>query len=281
GFLGPNGAGKTTTLKMLTDMIFPTRGEAFLNGVSVQKDRKKALGFAGVLIETPELYPSLSPREALQMVSDLRGVPREVRDERIEAVLGEVKMGDWIDHKVGTFSKGMKQRVNIAAALVHAPPILLLDEPTSGLDPRGMSEVREILRALKRGPRLIFMSSHILSEVNDICDEVALLDHGKLLLHESLADVATKFHSDRSYVDVGFAQPIDDATAGARIGGLEGLLGWSRLDSQRLRLQIAGGLGPQRQLFDQIGALHAGAVSFTPAQNALEETYLQLISKGD
>src|SRR5690242_17961816 len=141
GFLGPNGAGKTTALKMFSDMIFPSSGEAFINGINVRKDRKRALADAGVLIETPEIYPSLSPREALGMVADLRGVPPAEKRRRIDESLAEVKMSDWADRKVGKFSKGMKQRVNIAATLVHDPEVLLLDEPTTGLDPRGMSEV--------------------------------------------------------------------------------------------------------------------------------------------
>ncbi|MHB8352108.1 MAG: ABC transporter ATP-binding protein [Thermoplasmata archaeon] len=281
GFLGPNGAGKTTTLKMMTDMIFPTHGEVFLNGVSVQRERKDALAHAGVLIETPEIYASLTPREALSMVSDLRGVPPSARDERIRQVLGEVKMTEWADHKVGTFSKGMKQRINIAAALVHDPPILLLDEPTSGLDPRGMAEVREIIRALKRGPRLIFMSSHILSEVSDVCDEVALLDRGKLLLHNTLANVGARFMSTETVIDVGFAQPVDDAALASGLEGCSGLAGWNRLDPQRVRLRVGGGLEAQNRLFQQIAALPLHPVSFTPSQSALEETYLRLISKGD
>ena len=174
GFLGPNGAGKTTTLKMFTDLLFPTEGESFINGVSVQNDRKRALSGCGNLVETPEIYPSLTPREALEMSGALRGMrPEEIRS-RTRAVLDEVKMTEWTDQKFGKFSKGMKQRVNIAAALLSDPSVVILDEPSTGLDPRGMAEVRAIVRGLKKERRLIFMSSHILSEVVDDCDEVAL-----------------------------------------------------------------------------------------------------------
>ncbi|MGI0155371.1 MAG: ABC transporter ATP-binding protein, partial [Thermoplasmata archaeon] len=181
GFLGPNGAGKTTTLKMFTDLIFPNEGEAFINGISVQKDRKRALSSCGDLIETPEVYPSLSPREALEMSGALRGMrPEEIR-VRTAMALEDVRMSEWANQKVGRFSKGMKQRINIAGALLSDPEVLILDEPSTGLDPRGMAEVRSIVRGLKKEHRLILMSSHILSEVVDVCDEVALLDHGKLL----------------------------------------------------------------------------------------------------
>jgi ABC-2 type transport system ATP-binding protein len=144
GFLGPNGAGKTTTLKMFTDLIRPSSGEALINGVNVHRDKKKALDSVGALIEIPEIYPALTPREALMMIAEIRGVPRDEQHKKIEEVLSEVRMEKWIDKKVGKFSKGMKQRVCVASALVSDPCIVLLDEPTMGLDPRGMSEVRDI-----------------------------------------------------------------------------------------------------------------------------------------
>ncbi|HYA55110.1 MAG TPA: ABC transporter ATP-binding protein, partial [Thermoplasmata archaeon] len=126
GFLGPNGAGKTTTLKMFTDLIFPTEGETFINGVSVQVDRKRALSVCGDLVESPEIYPSLSPREALEMSGALRGMrPDEIRSRTAE-VLAEVKMTDWADHKFGKMSKGMKQRINVAASLLSDPEVVIL-----------------------------------------------------------------------------------------------------------------------------------------------------------
>ncbi|HRR55055.1 MAG TPA: ABC transporter ATP-binding protein, partial [Candidatus Methanomethylicus sp.] len=173
GFLGPNGAGKTTTLKMFTDLIRPSSGEALINGYNVRTQKKKALASVGTLIEMPEIYPSLTPREALSMAAAIRGIPKGERKRQIEDAVAEVRMTEWIDMRVGKFSKGMKQRVCVAAALLGEPSIILLDEPTSGLDPRGMSEVREIIRSLKSKRRLIFMSSHLLSEVSDICDDVA------------------------------------------------------------------------------------------------------------
>jgi ABC-type multidrug transport system ATPase subunit len=139
GFLGPNGAGKTTTLKMFTDLIFPSAGEAFINGISVQKNRKGALASCGALIETPEIYGSLSPREALELVGALRGMTHTDIRRRTDEVLAEVKMTEWADKKVGKFSKGMKQRVNIASTLLSDPNVVMLDEPSTGLDPRGMA----------------------------------------------------------------------------------------------------------------------------------------------
>ena len=166
GFLGPNGAGKTTTLKLFTDLIRPSSGEALINGVNVHTNKKKALDSVGTLIEMPEIYPSLTPREALMMIAEIRGVPRTERNKRIEEAVSEVRMDEWIDKRVGKFSKGMKQRICVASALLSDPYVVLLDEPTTGLDPRGMSEVRDIIKSLKNKKRLIFMSSHLLSEVS-------------------------------------------------------------------------------------------------------------------
>lgn len=281
GFLGPNGAGKTTTLKMLTDMIFPTRGECFLNGVSVRADRKRALGAAGVLIESPEIYPSLTPYQALEMVADLRGVPVDEQRRRIPEVLAEVKMGEWADKKVGKFSKGMKQRINIAAALVHDPEILLLDEPATGLDPRGMAEVRDIVRGLKKRHRLILMSSHILPEVTDVCDEVALINKGKLLFYDTLENVTARFSRGAISVDASFAAPVPDAMVDGGIARLPGLSHVARLDARRLRLTLSGGLTEEAQVLKALVGLDLGLVGFTESKSALEEVYLSQIEKGD
>jgi len=281
GFLGPNGAGKTTTLKLLTDMIFPTRGGCAINGISVQEDRKRALADAGVLIESPEIYPSLTPNEALEMVADLRGVPAAERRGRIRDVLAQVKMGEWADEKVGRFSKGMKQRINIAASLVHNPDVLLLDEPSTGLDPRGMAEVRSIVRDLKKSQRLIFMSSHILSEVVDVCDEVALIDKGKLLFYDTLANVTSRFADGHASIDVVLARPVDPAFVQSRIATLAGVARCDQLDPKRLRIRFAGGLEGQERLLETLVGLHIGVVSLAESESALEEIYLSQISRGD
>jgi ABC-2 type transport system ATP-binding protein len=281
GFLGPNGAGKTTTLKLLSDMIFPSHGGCWINGHSVREDRKRALTDAGVLIESPEIYPSLTPNEALEMVADLRGVPSADRRDRIRTVLAEVKMDDWADQKVGKFSKGMKQRINIAAALVHDPDVLILDEPSTGLDPRGMAEVRSIVRELKKSQRLIFMSSHILSEVVDVCDEVALIDKGKLLFYDTLDNVTRRFADGHGSVDVGLSRPLDGQLGRAKLGALPGVTEVTDLDPRRWRLKFTGGLDGQERLLGALAGLGIGVVSVAESESALEEVYLSQISRGD
>ncbi|MFY9717803.1 MAG: ABC transporter ATP-binding protein [Thermoplasmata archaeon] len=281
GFLGPNGAGKTTTLKMFTDLIFPSEGEAFINGISVQKDRKTALASCGALIESPEIYGSLSPREAFELVGALRGMDRREIRSRTDEVLAEVKMTEWADKKFGRFSKGMKQRVNVASTLLSDPEVVMLDEPSTGLDPRGMAEVRSIIRDLKGHGRLIFFSSHILSEVIDVCDEVALLNRGKLLFYDTLANVTARFTSGAASVDAEFLNPVEDGVAVAKIAGIPGVAGWSRLDDRRLALMIQGGPEVRAKVLAQVSALGLGLTSFHESRSALEDIYLREISTGE
>jgi ABC-2 type transport system ATP-binding protein len=279
GFLGPNGAGKTTTLKLFTDMIRASEGKALINGISVHENKKKALASVGSLIESPEIYPALTPREALSMVAEIRGMPRSERKRKIEDVVAEVKMEEWLDKKVGKFSKGMKQRINISAALLSEPEILLLDEPSTGLDPRGMSEVREIVKSLKHKNRLIFMSSHLLNEVSEICDEVAMIDHGKLLVYDKLNNVVSRFSGDGGeiIIDVGLSRDIDDQTVSRNISSLPGVVSAEKLEMRNLRIRFSGNLENQERLLSDLVALKIGLVSFHPSSSALEDTYLNLI----
>lgn len=279
GFLGPNGAGKTTTLKIFTDMIRASEGKALINGVSVHEDKKRALAHVGDLIESPEIYPSFTPNEALNMVAELRGVPHSDRQKLIEEAINEVKMEEWKDKKVGKFSKGMKQRINIAAALLSEPDIMILDEPTTGLDPRGMSEVRDIVKNLKKKNRLIFMSSHLLPEVSDVCDEVAMIDHGKLLVYDKLDSVTSRFSGDGgSIVEAGFSKPIgDDAQTIQSISSLSGVLSVDRMDPRNLRIKFSGGSAKQEELLSNLASMRVGLLSFRASASALEDTYLNLI----
>ncbi len=278
GFLGPNGAGKTTTLKIFTDMIRATEGKAMINGVTVHENKRTALAHVGDLIESPEIYPSFTPKEALSMVAEIRGVPGSERAKRIEEAINEVKMDEWKNKKVGKFSKGMKQRINIASALLSEPDIIILDEPTSGLDPRGMAEVRDIVKALKRKNRLVFMSSHLLPEVSDVCDEVAMIDHGKLLVYDTLENVTTKFSGDGgSIVEAGFSRSIDDGQSIKSISSLPGVVSVDKVDSRNLRIKFTGGSAVQEQLLSNIATMKLGMLSFRASASALEDTYLNLI----
>ena len=278
GFLGPNGAGKTTTLKIFTDMIRASEGRALINGVDVHRNKKKALGSVGALIESPEIYPALTPREALSMVAELRGLPRAEAKKKIEETVAEVKMNEWLDKKVGKFSKGMKQRINIAAALLSDPEVIMLDEPTTGLDPRGQAEVRDIVKDLKKKNRLVFMSSHLLNEVQEICDEVAMIDHGKLIVYDSLSNVTTRFSGGGSNtVEIELSRDIDEQSVNRNISSLTSVSSVDRIDSRKVRIHFSGGIQNQERLLLDLASMKIGMISFRPAASALEDTYLNLI----
>ncbi len=190
GYLGPNGAGKTTTIKLLCNLIRPSKGEAYINGINVRKHPDKALKHVGAIVEVPGFYPYLTAKEHLEFLGRLRGVPLNEIGHRIKEVLELVGLGECINSKVGTFSRGMLQRLAIAQALIHDPDILILDEPAVGLDPRGMREIREIIRMLHRKERkTIFLSSHLLHEVEQICEKVALLNKGVLLAYDEISNL--------------------------------------------------------------------------------------------
>jgi ABC-2 type transport system ATP-binding protein len=213
------------------------------------------------------------------MIAEIRGVPRTERRKRIEEAVSEVRMEEWMDKRVGKFSKGMKQRICIASALLSDPTILLLDEPTNGLDPRGMSEVRDIVRSLKNKKRLIFMSSHILSEVSEVCDEVAMIDHGKLIVYDTISNVTAKFSTGENIVEVGLQRPIDADFVAKSIANLPGVVAAEKKDERNLRIRFKGDLESQAQILSELVSMNIGVVSFKPAASELEDAYLKLVKE--
>jgi ABC-2 type transport system ATP-binding protein len=178
GFVGPNGAGKTTTIKMLMGLIFPTSGKAFVFDAPIPSEASKAR--IGYLPEHPAWYEFLTGLEAMRFFAKLAGVPRAERARRCEELLGLVGLSDAADRQIRKYSKGMQQRLGIAQALVGDPAFVVLDEPMSGLDPVGRKEVRDLILELKRRGKTVFFSTHILPDVEALCDRVGVIIGGKL-----------------------------------------------------------------------------------------------------
>lgn len=177
GFLGPNGAGKTTTMRMVLGLIRPSSGSLRVLGAEIPTEAGSVLPQVGPLVETPALYPTLSGRDnLLAFASELGGVP----PGRIQELLEEVGLADRARERVGRYSLGMRQRLALAITLLHRPQLLVLDEPANGLDPAGTRQIRALLRNLSGGGTTIFLSSHVLGEVERVCDRVAILHHGRL-----------------------------------------------------------------------------------------------------
>ncbi|MDQ2956730.1 MAG: ABC transporter ATP-binding protein [Actinomycetota bacterium] len=175
GFLGPNGAGKTTTMRMLVGLVRPTSGTASVLGHPAGS--KQSLAGVGALIESPALYPHLSGRDNLRILARYAGLP----DTRADEVLDEVEMTAKADVTFRSCSLGMKQRLGVAVALLKDPALLILDEPTNGLDPAGMASMRALITALRHSRRTVLLSSHLLAEVEHLCDRVAVISHGRLI----------------------------------------------------------------------------------------------------
>ena len=200
GFLGPNGSGKSTTIRMMTSLISPDIGEVFINDMSVQKMGSKALSDVGALIERADFHKHLSAKTNLSMLARMD----KTDFSNIQKVLDRTGLSDRGNDKVKTYSQGMKQRLGIAQALMGNPKLLILDEPTNGLDPEGMKEVRNLIRELSSEGVTIFISSHLLDEVQKICSHVAIISFGKLITSGKIEDLLkesnffmTDFHVDQ------------------------------------------------------------------------------------
>ncbi|MNH75913.1 putative ABC transporter ATP-binding protein YxlF [compost metagenome] len=178
GFLGPNGAGKTTTIRMLVDLIKPTEGKVQICGYDVRRDPERALAYVGSIVENPEVYPYLTGWENLQHFARMQP---GIDERRIQEVVEIVRLDQRIHDKVKTYSLGMRQRLGIAQALLGRPKLLILDEPTNGLDPKGIKELRAFIRRLAEEGMAVFVSSHLLSEIQLLCDRVAIISRGRVL----------------------------------------------------------------------------------------------------
>ena len=196
GFLGPNGSGKTTTIRMLLGLAEPTSGSVTLLGHDIPQQLEKALPKVGALVEGPAFYPYLSGRKNLQRIDAAdRFADGETRNERVDCALKRVGLTNAADKKAGNYSLGMKQRLGLANALLKPRDLLILDEPTNGLDPQGTREVRNLIRELANDGMTVFLSSHLLSEIEQLCSHVAVMDQGKLVAHGSLDDLRAHTHS--------------------------------------------------------------------------------------
>jgi ABC-2 type transport system ATP-binding protein len=208
GLLGPNGAGKSTTLKILCGLLRASSGTAYIDGVDVSTKPEQALAKIGAIVETPEFYSFLTPEETLGYLGRLRGMRGDQLKQRIKEVIKQVRLEEWGKVKIEKFSRGMKQRLALAQTLLHDPPVLILDEPALGLDPRGVVEFRGIIEKAGK-EKTIFFASHQLTEVTQICNQVAIIDHGKLLAYDSIAALKKKYKSlERAYLELTEA-PLD------------------------------------------------------------------------
>jgi len=279
GYLGPNGAGKTTTIRILTGLIKPSSGQAMIEEWDVAKNSSRALSIIGFVPEVPEFYGVLSPVETLSFLGGLRGMDRGDLSERIPEVLGIVGLEDKADVLVAGFSKGMKQRLALACALLHRPSILILDEPTSGLDPRGRVEIREILKSLMGSDTTIFMSSHLLTEIQEVCSHVAVIDHGRLLAFDSMSRIAVDARSEG--IQIALWKPVDELSIRS-LSDIDGVRRVTKLGDKEILILIEGDSAQTeerviRHLLDR----GLGVKSYAQNNASLESLYMRLVGDGE
>src|SRR5215213_1539947 len=226
GFLGPNGAGKTTTIRCLLGLVAPTAGTCRLRGVDVG-ELHRVVGRVGAIVETPALFPTMSGRRNLELL----GRPEGIGPRRVTATLERVGLAERADDLVKRYSLGMRQRLGLAAALLKDPEVLILDEPANGLDPAGIKEVRDLLRGLGDEGRTVFVSSHLLSEVRQTCDRVAILARGRCVAAGPVTDVLANGHG------AGLLVRLEDLDRGRAVLAAAGIP--ASLDGNRLRVALA------------------------------------------
>ena len=226
GFLGPNGAGKTTTIRCLLGLVRPSGGRMRLLGADVPRRLADVIGGVGSIVETPTLYPRFTARRNLELLARLAGLGRG----RVDEILERVGLGGREDELVRGYSLGMKQRLGIGAALLKDPRLLILDEPANGLDPAGIVEVRDLIRGLGREGRTVFVSSHLLSEVQQTCDAVAILSGGRLVTQGPVGDVLRAGHAE------GLIARLEDLDAGVSVLAASGIRASREGDYLRVEL---------------------------------------------
>lgn len=197
GFLGPNGAGKSTTMNMITGYIASTEGDILINGHNILEEPEEAKKRIGYLPEIPPLYQDMTVKEYLEFAAELKAVPREKKKSNIEEVMSTIKIEDVKNRLIKNLSKGYKQRVGLAQALLGYPEIIILDEPTVGLDPKQIIEIRDLIKGLGR-KHTVILSSHILSEVSAVCDHVLIIDKGRLVASDSPENLSKLMAGDNS-----------------------------------------------------------------------------------
>src|SRR4029077_314708 len=259
GFLGPNGAGKTTTLRMLVGLIRPTTGTANVAGHT--PGRPAGLARIGALIESPGFYPYLSGRENLMVIADKASVGKK----RVDEVLDMVELASRAGRKFGTYSTGMKQRLGVAGALLKDPVLLILDEPTSGLDPQGMAEMRKLITDIGQGDRTLVLSSHLLGEVEAICDRVGVISNGRLVTQSTVQDLLGE-----EGVMVR-AQPADAAQE-----MLTRMFGPEAVSRQDGAIHLKTDPGKSMEINRQLTAAGIGVSELRPFERSLEDVFFQL-----
>jgi ABC-2 type transport system ATP-binding protein len=278
GFLGPNGAGKTTTMRIITGYMPATEGKAVVAGFDVFEQPIEAKRRTGYLPETPPLYPDMTVAEYLAFVAKIKGVPSGERRERVRSVMDRTRVSDMAGRQCGKLSKGYKQRVGIAQALIHNPDVLILDEPTAGLDPKQIIETRQLIKELA-GNHTIILSTHILPEVSQTCQRIVIINKGKVVAVDTPANLTARLRGTETiYVQVE-TNGTDVAGALARVHGVERVVEADRRDGIVGFEVESGRTDIRRELARTVVNGGWGLLELRPSRISLEEVFLSLTTE--
>ena len=279
GFLGPNGAGKTTTMRILTGFMPASEGSAVVAGFDVFDQPLEAKRRTGYLPESPPLYPDMTVRQYLDFVARIKGVPARERRARVDGAMERTRVADVRDRHCGKLSKGYRQRVGLAQAILHNPEVLILDEPTAGLDPKQIIETRELIKSLA-GDHTVILSTHILPEVSQTCQRVIIINKGRVVAVDSPANLTRRLRgSEMLYVQI-------DAAGGDARSALERLPGVTRVaemdrhdDGVGFEIETSRGHDIRRELARVVVNQGWGLLELRSSGMSLEQIFLHLTTE--
>ena len=277
GFLGPNGAGKTTTMRILTGYMPPTEGKALIAGYDVFDSPVEAKRRTGYLPESPPLYPDMTVREYLNFVAKIKAVASGERRQRIEYAMDRTNIADMANRHCGNLSKGYRQRVGLAQAILHNPDVLILDEPTAGLDPKQIIETRELIKELA-GDHTIILSTHILPEVAQTCEQVVIINKGRVVAEDTPANLTGRLHGSETIqlqVDTGSTDPTSIMSAVPGVVQIR-VSAVTPNNDRSIEIQAAEGADIRREIANTVVRNGWGLLEMRPIRLSLEEIFLQL-----
>ncbi|MBI2837613.1 MAG: ATP-binding cassette domain-containing protein [Acidobacteria bacterium] len=275
GFLGPNGAGKTTTMRILTCYLPANEGTARVAGFDVFKESMQVRKRIGYLPENPPLYREMAVSSFLDFVSRIKGVPRRKRAGRIEYALKRCIINDVKDRLIQHLSKGYRQRVGLAAALVNDPEVLILDEPTIGLDPKQIIEIRELIKSLA-GDHTVILSSHILPEVTQTCQRVVIINEGKVVAEDSFENLSERL---RKAERISLQVRRDSAEIAEKLGAIEGVVKVSPDGEAAYLIEAKLGSDVREEISSVVVRENWGLLELSPMRMSMEDVFLKLTTE--
>ena len=281
GLLGPNGAGKSTTMNILTGYLSTTSGAAYINGINILEDPIEAKKYIGFLPEQPPVYPDMTVMEYLNFVYELKGCTLD-KDAHLGEVISVVRLGDVKNRLIKNLSKGYKQRVGIAQALINDPKVIIFDEPTVGLDPKQILGVRNLLRTLSK-KHTVILSTHILAEVQAVCERVIIINKGKIIADERTADLTRTIEDGYQYQFKISGPEREVASAIEKINGVKSALstGEKEADAYTFIVESERGIDVRKSVFNLCARMNWAILGLSPVGTDLESIFIRLVDKSE